>query len=198
MIPAKREEYAIVLDFLPYGKAGEAKKEPVVQLIGELYFTLLEATVKSDAKIDIGERVYIGREARDKITSIRGRINHNQLTTTASREAEVVVRRIVTEREKDFVAFLNRAGHLSIRTHALEHLPNIGKKHLENLLAERDKKPFESFADAESRVPHLTHLSDSFAMRILNELSGTEKYYLFVKAPTEEREGGRERFRRRS
>lgn len=196
MIPTKREEYAIVMDFLPYGKSGEAKKEPVVQLIGELYFTLLEATVKADAKIDIGERVYIGRESRDKITSIRGRINYNQLTTTASRESEVVVRRIVSEREKDFVAFLNRAGHLSIRTHALEHLPNIGKKHLESLLSEREKKPFESFADAEGRVPHLTHLSDSFAQRILNELSGIEKYYLFVKAPSEEREG-RERFRRR-
>ncbi|HLD75890.1 MAG TPA: DUF655 domain-containing protein, partial [Candidatus Norongarragalinales archaeon] len=154
-----------------------------------LYFTLLEATVKPDAKIDIGERAYIGRDSRDKITHIRGRIQWAQMTTTAQREAETVVRSIVGEREKDFVLFLNRAGHLSLRTHALEHLPNIGKKHLENLLAEREKKPFESFADVEQRVPHLTHLADSFAQRILRELSGTEKYFLFVKAPAEEREG---------
>ena len=66
---SKREENAIVLDFLPYGKSGEAKKEPMVQLIGELYFTLLEATVKPDAKIDIGERAIA---CRDDTTAIAG------------------------------------------------------------------------------------------------------------------------------
>lgn len=184
----KREEYAVVLDFLPYGKAGEARKEPLVQLLGGLQFTLLEATIKPDAKADIGERLYIGRGPRDKVIHIRGRIPYAQLTATAQREAQEGVRCIVAERENDFVQFLNRAGHLSIRSHALEHLPNIGKKHLEHILSEREKKPFESFADAEARVPHLTHLNESFVQRVMNELEGKEKYYLFVKMPSEEQE----------
>lgn len=187
MITAKREEYAIVLDFLPYGKSGEAKKEPIAQVLGELYFTLLEATIKPEAKLDIGEKVYIGKAERDKVTHIRGRIEYLQLTSSAQKEAGEIIRKIIAERENDFVHFLNRSGYISIRTHAMEQLPNIGKKHLEHLLAEREKKPFESFADAEARVPHLTNLKESFAQRIINELEGKEKYYLFVKRPTEER-----------
>ena len=34
----KKEDFAVVLDFLPHGKAGEAKQEPVVQCVGELFF----------------------------------------------------------------------------------------------------------------------------------------------------------------
>lgn len=183
----KKEDYAIVLDFLPHGKAGEAKHEPVAQAMGESYFTILELIIKPATPVSMGERIYIGRDQRDKVDHIRGRINYQDLTTAAQNELERNVRTSVSAREKDFVDFVNRAGSINIRSHTLEHLPSIGKKHLQTILDERTKKPFESFQDLQQRVPHLGNPLEIFSQRIIAELKGTEKYYLFVKRPAEER-----------
>lgn len=186
---AKREENAVILDYLPYGKSGEAQREPVVQLLGDLQFTLLEATPKAGLALNVGDKVYIGRGERDKITHIRGRILYNQLTNAAQQELERQIRTIVVNREPEFVQFLNRAGAISIRVHALEQLPTIGKKNLHHLLDERERKPFESFADAHARLPQLGDVAHIFVERIIRELKGDEKYFLFVKLPSrEERE----------
>jgi len=71
------EEVAYVLDFLPQGKGGFGKNfiaEPMVQIIGEEFFTLLEATVKPNVEINLHERLYIGKEKRDKIDHILGEL----------------------------------------------------------------------------------------------------------------------------
>ena len=82
----KREEKGVVLDFLAQGHAQEAKKEPIAQLIGQEFFTLLEVVLKSGVSVSLGESVYIGRETRDKVDHIKGRITSDALTTGASRE----------------------------------------------------------------------------------------------------------------
>ncbi|MBI3588623.1 DUF655 domain-containing protein [Candidatus Micrarchaeota archaeon] len=185
----KREENSLVLDFLPQGLSGEARKEPVAQLIGETYFTLLEAVAKPGANLSLGEKVYIGKGVRDKIENIRGRISLNQLTSRAKSECESQVRALVAAREPELVAFLNRAGPLSIRNHLLELLPTIGKKHLNAIITAREQKPFESFADVRERVAGIGRIEEVFVARILEELKGESKYYLFTKAPAREREG---------
>lgn len=186
MIVFKKEDFAVVLDFLPHGKAGEAQQEPVIQCMGESFFTLLECVAKPGISVQVGDKVYIGREERDKVDHIRGRIQYNQLTSSAQRQLETSVREIVKAREKEFVDFVNRAGPINIRSHSLEHLPSVGKKHLQSLLDERTKKPFESFEDIHSRVAHLGNPLEIFVQRILVELKGEEKYYLFVKMPSRE------------
>ena len=186
-----KEDYAIVLDFLPHGKAGEAKQEPIVQAVGEKFFTLLDLVSKQGMPIEIGSRVYIGRDQRDKIERIRGRIMFNDLTSAAQRQLETTVRDVIAAREKEFVNFINTAGAITIRAHSLEHLPSIGKKHLESILDERKRKPFESFEDIHKRVPHLGKPLDIFAERIMIELKGGEKYYLFTKKPASENEDRR-------
>ena len=189
MMNAKREENAIVLDYLPYGKSGEAQREPVAQLLGDLQFTLLEAIPKAGLTLSVGEKVYIGRGERDKIAHIRGRVTYQQMTNAAQQELERQIKAIVLLREPEFVQFLNRAGAISIRVHALEQLPSIGKKNLHHLLDERERKPFESFADAHGRLPQLGDVAHIFVERIIRELKGDEKYFLFVKLPSrEERE----------
>jgi len=186
----KREEYGVVLDFLPRGKAGEAQKEPVAQVIGESYFTILETVVKADAEVKVGERLYIGKSTRDKVDHIKGRISYAQLTSSAQSELPEVVRKIVKSRETDFVNFINRAGPINIRCHALEQLPTIGKKHLTEILDAHDRKPFTSFQDIHDRIPHLGSAEDIFVNRIIEELKETSKYYLFVKMPALHEEGG--------
>jgi putative nucleotide binding protein len=67
VLDEKKEEYAYVLDFMTIGKSSSTRSEPIAQLMGEKWFTLLEATTKIGAALTIGERVYIGNGERDKI-----------------------------------------------------------------------------------------------------------------------------------
>lgn len=185
-VATRKEDYALVLDYLPIGNSGEARKEPIIQVVGEHYFTLLEIVVLPGKAFSPLERVYIGKGERQNIAQIRGRINYDKLTSTGQREVDTAVRQIVKAREAEFVSFINRAGSINIRAHSLELLPGIGKKYLEELLRQREQKPFESFADVSARVSHLGDPTDIFVFRIREELKGNEKYYLFSKAPAEE------------
>jgi len=184
----KREEYGLVLDFLPHGKSGGASGESTAQVVGETYFTLLEITLKPEAKTQEGERLYLGREERDKVDRIIGRIAFNDLTNSAQRSIASVVGKIVKSREPDFVQFLNRAGAINIRSHSLELLPSVGKKHLQSILDARAKQPFASFEDIQNRVPHIRSVEQIVVDRVLEELRGDSKYYLFTKPIREEEE----------
>ncbi len=177
------EDYAWVVEYLPEGKPYAIKKEPMVQLIGERFFTLLEATVKPDAAIVVGQRVFVGKEGRKEIAHIKGRIRYGNLTNAAKEILPAIVKKIIKEREQFFVNFLNNAKPISIRVHTLDLLPGIGKKTMQHLLEEREKEPFKSFEDVKKRVPSAGDIISSFAQRIISELEGKEKYYLFVKPP---------------
>lgn len=184
----KREEYAIVLDYLPYGKSGEATKEPIAQVIGDTNFTLLEVVARPGVQLNAGQKVYIGKEHRAEIDHIKKRVKYDELTTSAQKELEKELPVIVQARENEFINFINRAGPINIRSHVLELLPAIGKKHLVAILDIRDKKPFASFKDFQERVPHVQNILQILTERILLEIKGNEKYYLFVKQPRPEEE----------
>ena len=178
---AGMEEYAIVLDFLPYGKSTDTKKVPIAQLVGEKYFTLLEVVPKPNVTLSVGERVYIGKGERDKIDHIKSRIKLDDLTSAARDELRKTLVEIVKRREKDFVNFFNTCGAVTIRLHQLELFPGIGKKHMQDILAEREKKPFESFEDISKRVPFLPDPVNLIVERIEEELKGDTKYYILTK-----------------
>ena len=58
------EENAYVLDFLPHGRAGIRpgyRAGAVIQVIGEAFFTLLEAIVKEGLVLKPYDRVYVGK-----------------------------------------------------------------------------------------------------------------------------------------
>lgn len=177
----KREEHAYVLDFMASGKAFSNRPEPITQLLGEEKFTILEATIKPGASLSLGERVYIGREERDKILLIKSRIGFSELTQTAKNELPTVVMNIVRGNEKRFVDVFNNAGPLNIRQHSLELLPGVGKKHLEAIIKARNEKKFESFQDIMNRVQLLQDPARLITDRIIAELQGEERFYMFTK-----------------
>lgn len=177
------EDYAWVIEYLPAGHAAAIRKEPVVQLLGTRFFTLLEATVNPSANITMGQKVNVGKEGRQEVSHIKGRIKYEDLTNGAKDFLAPMLKNAVHERESDFVGFINHAKPISIRVHTLDLLPGIGKKNMEALIAERDIKPFESFSDIHKRVPTLADPVGVFVLRILSELEGKEKYYLFTKPP---------------
>jgi len=178
------EEYAYVLDFLPHGRSGlrlTRRAGAVVQLIGELYFTLLEAATKEGVVLRPHDRVYVGKDNRKEISYIIGRIGYDELTANAKMELPAVVEKIVLAREKDFVSFFNSAQAITPRMHALELVPGIGKKYMWQIINERERKPFESFDDLQKRA-NIPNPAKLLAKRILEELTGESKYRLFTRA----------------
>ncbi len=181
--PAEREvkryeDYAYVLDFLPQGKVGVGRSflaEPIVQLLGEEFFTLLEAAVRPNIAMDIHEKVYIGKDRRDKISHIIGRILLDDLSPTAKSELPIIVEELVRQNEKKFVEFFNKAQAVTLRMHTFELLPGIGKKYMWQIVNERERKNFESYADIQKRTPVHDPVK-VIVRRILDELTGNEKY----------------------
>jgi len=179
-----KEEYAIVLDFLPNGYSNDDrpmfKKTPIVQAIGKNNFTLLELVPKKDIFLQPSEIVYIGDKERDKIHHINGRLSLNRLTPTAKAEIEHIVFKIVHENPKRFVEFFNTAQPLSTRMHSLELLPGLGKKHMWQILEERRGEPFIDFDDLKKRVKLIPDPEKIIIKRILKELDREEKHYIFI------------------
>jgi len=180
----KKEELAIVLDFLPHGdpfdKTPAYKKTPIAQCLGKNHLTLLEAVPKKEIHLRPQEEVYIGEGKRDKIHHVNGKLDPDSLTSTARAELEIVVSKVVDENQKAYVDFFNKAQPLTTRMHTLELLPGLGKKHMWEIIEQRDEKPFETFDDIKKRVKLLPDPKKIIIKRIVSELMGSEKYHLFV------------------
>lgn len=180
----KKEVNAIVLDVLMKGHPDDPrpvfKREPIVQAVGISQFKLLELVPKT-LDITIHENVYIGDGEREKIERVKRRISYDELTQTARVELPYVVERLVAEKEPEFVQFFNKSISITPKLHMLHLLPGIGKKLMWEILAEREKKPFESFADISHRIKSIPHPEKMVANRILEELEDPNvKYHVFT------------------
>ncbi len=177
------EEHAYVLDYLPYGRSTDKSRHlvvPTVQIMGEQFFTLLEAELKVGATVVVPERIYIGRERREKVDRIISRISYDQLTANAKAEVTPLVDELVKKQEKRFVDFFNNSNPVTPRMHSLELLPGIGKKSMWTIVNTRERKPFTSFKDIEARTG-LTDVPRILAKRIFEELSTETKYRVFTR-----------------
>jgi len=184
VVEKRYEEYAYVLDFLPYGRTATRpgyRAGAVVQLIGEAFFTLLEATVKDGLVLKPHDRIYVGKARREKITYIIGRVTSSELTANAKLELLGVLERMVLRGEQHFVKFFNKAQAMTPRMHAIELIPGIGKKYMWQIINERERKPFASFRDLQTRA-NIPEPSRLIAKRIVEELDEQSKYRLFTRA----------------
>jgi len=177
------EEYAYVLYYLPYGRSSDKSRHlvvPTIQIMGEQFFTLIEAELKVGATVDVEERIYIGRDRREKVDRIISRINYDQLTANAKAEVVPLIDSLVKKQEKRFVDFLNNSQPVTPRMHSLELLPGIGKKSMWTIINAREKKPFTSHKEIQDRTG-LTDVQKIIAKRIMEELSTETKYRLFTR-----------------
>ncbi len=177
---AQKEEYAIVLDYLPYGYPLEGKMKPLAQAIGEKGFTLLQLIPRKGISLELDERVYIGEGKRDKIYYILGRLPPQKLTENAKIQLEEFIKGIVEKREKEFVDFFNKAEAINTRVHQIELLPGYGKKHMKEITATREEKEFESFKELKEKIPSIPDPKMAIQKRIIQEITGKERNKIFV------------------
>lgn len=176
----KKEEHAIVLDYLPHGYPLEGKMIPIAQAIGEENLVLLELVPRRGMHLEVGEQVYIGEGKREKIYYILGRLQREKLTESAKEHLERVIEGVVKKDEKRFVDFFNKAEAINKRVHQIELLPGMGKKYTKEIITQRNIKEFESFEDIRKRVPNLPFPEKAIERRIFQELTGFERYSLFT------------------
>lgn len=186
-VQKKFEDYAYVLDYLSRGRIRARqlfRTGPLVQLVGENFFTILEARPQNGLIISIHERLYIGKERlRKKISHIIGRISYEDLTSTARIELPLVVEEIIKKNENQFIRFFNTAQPVTQRMHSLELIPGIGKKYAWAILRGRERKPFESFEDIKDRI-RLPDAIKLISKRVMEELTeSAPKYRLFTRVP---------------
>ena len=178
--PQVKEDYAIILDVVT-DNAVSFKDSKIAQAIGHTTYTLFELVPKQGVELKSGQKVYIGDGKRDEIQYIKRVLFPEKLSGTSSSELMFVLMDIIEEREEEYVRFFNQAGPISLRRHALEVVPGVGKKHLKSIMDMRDEKPFESFKDIAQRCPFLPEPSKSIAERIMAELENKTDHKFFVK-----------------
>ena len=199
MPAVKKEEYAVVLDYLSRGyvKSDMSKfgGKPIAQAIGTEQFTLLELAPKNGVDLEIQDTVYIGKGKRDKIYRVLGKLDFENLTATSRIELDYAIRDIVEANEDRFVEFFNTTEAISTRQHSLELIPGIGKKYMWDIIKAREEKPFESFEDISQRLPALADPTGMIVNRVKQELDtttpkrGKNRYYIFTQAPRRPRNG---------
>ena len=178
----KFEDYAYILDYFEYGHSKYTRpahqKRPLAQAFGEKQFVLMELILKDDCPVELAERVYIGKDKRDKVDFVAKMIKYDELTPTAKTELFYVIKEAVKKNEDRFIEFINKCEFIILKVY-VKFLQGIGTRKIWKILKERESKPFESFEDFEERVGK--NLSDAIAKRIEEEIKGeSQKYYLFV------------------
>ena len=180
--PRKYEEYAYVLDINSKGRALTVRGRDgiIVTAIGEDRLTLLEILGSEDSVFDVGEKIYIGKEGRTKVQSVLGKLDYEQISSSAQSELSTVVQSIVENNEDRFVDYVNNAQPLTPRKHSLELLPGIGKTYLKVIIEQINKQKFTDYKDLEERAG-LKEPVHHISKRIMEEITGVTQFRLFVK-----------------
>ena len=176
-----QEEYAIILEYLPYGYPLERKSLPIAQAIGKHNFTLLQLVPRKGEKFESGEEVYIGSGKRDKVQYILGRCPREKLTENSKTLLREFIEEQVELQKEKFVEFFNTACPMNTRLHQFELLPGFGKKNTKALTEAREGNPFKSFEDIKQRVHNIPDPQKGVEKRIYEELTNIERHNLFIK-----------------
>lgn len=188
MVDKKYEDRGVVLDFLSQGHPSDPRpihlREPIAQILGDTFFTLLEVVPLKGVSFTPHERVFIGKGEREKVERIKRRVGPEELTAAARAELPVAIEHLIDEAPERFIEFFNRATPLTTRFHQLELVPGIGKKLMWAILEERKKGPFADFKDLEKRVKGLANPKSLIAKRIVMELEEADKYRIFARPPS--------------
>jgi putative nucleotide binding protein len=180
------DEYAVVLDHLPYGRPDDDRpqhqKPEIAYAVGEDAFDLFELTLAEGADVSIGDRLVVVPEAdRDVVRRYR-EIDHDDLSRGAEQELEYVVEEVIDRHSQRFLDYFNDAQPLTLRLHQLNVLPGIGEKLRNDMLDSRKYDgPFESFEDLEERISGLHNPKQTVVDRVMEELTEEDiKYRAFT------------------
>src|SRR6056297_2280362 len=171
-----------VLDRLKHGGIDRKKHgwNPICQVIESPSFNLYEVEYEKGATFKLQEKIkIIGKGG--VLGKIKRRLRYEDLTLTAMEMLEPVLFKIIKNNEEKYVAWINKAGAITIRRHYLELLPGVGKKLMNRILEERRKEEFKDMKDLHKRVSGFNPIK-AIGQRILKEMEDDEvKHHIFIR-----------------
>ncbi|MCL2549811.1 MAG: DUF655 domain-containing protein [Methanimicrococcus sp.] len=183
-----REEWVWILDYLPYGRETDNRpvyqKKPLIHALGDNKLIFMELIPVEDKIPPAHTKTHIGSRDEEYIERVKSRISYDDLSNGAKSELIPVLEDYVKINEERFIQFFNEARPLSMRQNSLELLPGIGKKLMMDVLDEKKKQPFADFSDLKERVHSLHNPEKLLVQRIIEEMKGDQKYYLFAAPPS--------------
>lgn len=183
-----REEWVWILDYLPYGRETDNRpvyqKKPLIHALGDNKLILMELIPVDDKIPPVPIKTHIGGKDEEYVERVKSRISYEELSHGAKSELPVVLEEHVKLNEERFIQFFSKAEPLSMRQNSLELLPGVGKKLMLDVLEESKKGPFTGFADLKARVPALHNPEKLIVQRVVEEMKGGQKYYVFAAPPS--------------
>ena len=174
-----------LLDILQHGGVDKARHswDPIAQIISFPDFKMYEVTLNknkiTELKLEEKYPFDIGQDAL--FIKVNTLLEHDKLTPASARSLHSVIRFYVTAHEERFINFVNKVGPITIKRHYLEVLPGIGKKLMNEIIAQRTVKEFETYEEVHTRVPGFKPI-DVITKRIIEELENDDvKHRLFVR-----------------
>ena len=174
-----KDEYAYVLEYLPFGLSDSKDRKAAAVILTDSLGLLLVA-LKKDVKVEVVLKVYIGENKREEVHHIIQRITPDKLSGNGMISLSERISVIVGENEEKYIDIINKLGSINVRLHSLSLIPGVGKKMVQKILEERNKGPFKSYSDFDSRVGFTSGISKSIEDRIEEELAGSDKYRIFT------------------
>ena len=123
-------------------------KSNVIVALGESKMMLGRYSSKS-ADTTVGERIYVGVDStkRTAVGDILGMARLDRLSNSASSDLPLITQMFIEENQAHFInSFFNIAGPLSLKQHAFELLPGIGKKKALQMVESRGSSGFSSLS----------------------------------------------------
>ena len=157
---------------------------PVKDLDRETHQALVEAIEADTPRVRVVDKDGLANVAKEKglppkiLVVPKTPIKYNDLTNLAKSNLVEAIKLIIKENEEMYVRFFNVAELISIRQHALELLKGVGKRTVKSAIKYRERNPFKSFEDVK-KVLKIDPI-ESLAEKIVEEIKGEAKYYLFI------------------
>ena len=153
--PLDEEIHARVLDHQPSG---------MIQGISEkgLYLVRLRAVADGSSHVP-------GTVIELENVNVLGTTRHRDLSVMAQSELQAVVKGILTDHQDVCLSFYNRAGNLTLKMHAFQLLPGIGKSKAISMVEIRGRTGWETIASLDEACQ--IDAADLLANRLCQEIA---------------------------
>ena len=153
--PLDEEIHARVLDHQPSG---------MIQGISEkgLYLVRLRAAADGSSHVP-------GTVIELENVNVLGTTRHRDLSVMAQSELQAVVKEILTDHQDVCLSFYNRAGNLTLKMHAFQLLPGIGKSKAISMVEIRGRTGWETIASLDEACQ--IDAADLLANRLCQEIA---------------------------
>lgn len=184
----KKSRELVILDVLLHGHPEEDKpswtKIPLAQVLTFPDFVLYEVKINKSPSVNLKpeeKKTYEEFIRENKLKEVLKKIDYEELTSTSKALIQPILEKELLNYEEEFINFFNNSTSITPRMHALKLLPGIGKKHMWEIIEERERQKFVTFSDISDRTS-ISNPAKQIALRIIKELQREGiKYYLFSK-----------------